>query len=348
MRGGLRPQVQAGGRGVSFVNAAGGAVVNYAGLKVWDADGHELAAAFEAEAEELRLRVEAGGARYPLTIDPLAQQAYLKASNTEGGDNFGQSVAISGDTIVVGANEEDSYATGVNGDQSDNSALQSGAVYVFGPNQAPVAQCKNVTVVADDSCTADASINDGSYDPDVGDSITLTQSPAGPYRLGTTTVTLTVTDSFGASSSCQAVVTVVDQTSPTITLTGAQIAFWSPNHQYETISVAQLVASAFDNCGGNLTGNVVIAQVSSDEPDDGLGDGSTINDIVIAPDCKSVQLRAERQGGGNGRVYTITFKVSDAEGNTTTATAKVTVPKSQGNNAAIDDGPVYTKTGSCP
>ena len=58
-----------------------------------------------------------------------------------------------------------------------------------------------------------------------------------------------------------------------------------------------------------------------------------------------MQLREERQGGGNGRVYTITFKVSDAAGNTTTA--KVTVPKSEGG-AAIDDGPVYTKTGSCP
>lgn len=96
---------------------------------------------------------------------------------------------------------------------------------------------------------------------------------------------------------------------------------------------------------------MVIAQVSSDEPEDapGSSDGSTLNDIVIAPGCKSVQLRAERQDSGNGRVYTITFKVKDAAGNVATATAKVTVPKSQGNNgAAIDDGPAYTKLGSCP
>jgi hypothetical protein len=44
------------------------------------------------------------------------QQAYLKASNTEAVDRFGRSVSISGDTIVVGATEEDSNSTGVNGD----------------------------------------------------------------------------------------------------------------------------------------------------------------------------------------------------------------------------------------
>jgi hypothetical protein len=60
-----------------------------------------------------------------------SQQAYLKASNTGAGDNFGWSVSISGDTIVVGAHHEDSNATGVNGDQDSNFADNSGAAYVF-------------------------------------------------------------------------------------------------------------------------------------------------------------------------------------------------------------------------
>jgi len=59
------------------------------------------------------------------------QQAYLKASNTEARDFFGISVGVEGDTIVVGANWENSNATGVNGNQGDNSASDSGAVYVF-------------------------------------------------------------------------------------------------------------------------------------------------------------------------------------------------------------------------
>jgi hypothetical protein len=59
------------------------------------------------------------------------QQAYLKASNTDSADRFGQSVSVSGDTVVVGAPWEGSNATGVGGNQSDNSAGSSGAVYVF-------------------------------------------------------------------------------------------------------------------------------------------------------------------------------------------------------------------------
>ncbi len=64
-------------------------------------------------------------------VGTWSQQAYLKASNTGTHDNFGTSVSISGDTIVVGALQEDSNATGVDGDQNDNSETDSGAAYVF-------------------------------------------------------------------------------------------------------------------------------------------------------------------------------------------------------------------------
>ena len=60
-----------------------------------------------------------------------SQQAYIKASNTEAEDYFGISVALDGDTLAVGAFWEDSNATGVDGDQSNNDADESGAVYVF-------------------------------------------------------------------------------------------------------------------------------------------------------------------------------------------------------------------------
>jgi hypothetical protein len=59
------------------------------------------------------------------------QEAYIKASNTNAGDYFGYSVAIDGDTLLVGAVGEDSAAMGINGDESSNSLSQSGAVYVF-------------------------------------------------------------------------------------------------------------------------------------------------------------------------------------------------------------------------
>ena len=63
------------------------------------------------------------------------QNAYIKASNTGAGDSFGYSVAISGDTLVVGANKEDSTATGVNNNQSSNARISSGAAYVFIRNE---------------------------------------------------------------------------------------------------------------------------------------------------------------------------------------------------------------------
>lgn len=61
------------------------------------------------------------------------QQAYVKASNTETGDFFGRSLALSGDgnTLVVGAPNEDSSAVGINGNNADNNAVNSGAVYIF-------------------------------------------------------------------------------------------------------------------------------------------------------------------------------------------------------------------------
>ena len=94
--------------------------------------------------------------------------------------------------------------------------------------------------------------------------------------------------------------------------------------------------------------SVYISKVTSDEHENGSGDGTTFDDMVIAADCKSVQLRAERAGNGNGRVYTITFKVTDASGNVGTATAKVTVPHSQDGGPAVDGGPQYTVVSGCP
>ena len=64
-----------------------------------------------------------------------AQEAYIKASNTGAGDQFGRlTLNANGDTLAVGAFNEDSAATGINGDETDESAADSGAVYVFTHN----------------------------------------------------------------------------------------------------------------------------------------------------------------------------------------------------------------------
>jgi cysteine-rich repeat protein len=76
----------------------------------------------------------AGAAYVFIRIDGVwSQQAYIKASNTDAQDEFGWSVALSGDgnTLAVGAHKESSNATGIDGDQADDSASASGAAYVF-------------------------------------------------------------------------------------------------------------------------------------------------------------------------------------------------------------------------
>ena len=77
-------------------------------------------------------RASAGAAYvFTRTGSTWIQQAYLKASNTTRLDQFGGSVAVSGDTVIIGTPREDSSATGVSGDQFDNGANNSGAAYLF-------------------------------------------------------------------------------------------------------------------------------------------------------------------------------------------------------------------------
>jgi hypothetical protein len=181
--------------------------------------------------------------------------------------------------------------------------------------------------------------------------VTVTQSPAAGTvtGLGPHTITVTAKDAAGNHTDKLVIFTVVDNTPPTIILNGNVITIWPPNHKYRTVTISNLVSSATDNCDSTVgLSSVYISQVTSDEADDGSGDGNTTHDILIAADCKSVQLREEREGGGNGRVYTITFKVRDSAGNVATATAKVTVPKSQNGSAAVDDGPHYVVLSGCP
>ena len=130
VRGDLRPVVTAHSQGVNFLDQSGTTVVTYDGLKVWDADGKPLVSSFQLVESGIKLRVDEAGARYPITIDPIAQQALIKAANPGIGDNFGYAVAISGDTVVVGATLEDGSGIGINPGVNEG-ALNAGAAYVF-------------------------------------------------------------------------------------------------------------------------------------------------------------------------------------------------------------------------
>ena len=133
-RGALRPNNSSDGLGVEYRDATGAPVLTYTGLKVWDADGTLLPSHFAALDPEhparITLTVEEHSARYPITIDPIAYLKPAAVGTTQVGDEFGYSVAVSGDTVVVGARLEDSSTTGVDS-VADENASGSGAAYVF-------------------------------------------------------------------------------------------------------------------------------------------------------------------------------------------------------------------------
>lgn len=116
----------------------------------------------------------------------------------------------------------------------------------------------------------------------------------------------------------------IDLTPPTLSCATSPSTLWPPNHQLVDVL---LEIGLTDALSGPATWSLDTA--TSDEPDDGLGDGGTTNDIQGAdigePDT-SVRLRAERSGAGEGRVYTLSSSGSDLADNAATCSATVVVP----------------------
>ncbi len=124
-------------------------------------------------------------------------------------------------------------------------------------------------------------------------------------------------DDDGVGDACD---TTGDITPPTIELVVSPDTLWPPNHNMVPVTVSLVVTDDMDPNPATT-----LVSVTSNEPEEGLGDGDTAGDIVIR-DALTIELRAERSGVGVGRVYTLTYESTDEAGNKTTASITVTVP----------------------
>jgi hypothetical protein len=142
------------------------------------------------------------------------------------------------------------FTQDLGGDLPDNTFIANQVTQGQAANQPPVASCRNVQVAANGSCQASvtaAQVDNGSSDPD-NDPITLTLSPAGPFGLGNTTVTLTVADNKGGTNTCSATITVFDDTAPSI-FCPSNISTQAPIGQTSVV-VNYPAPTADDNCPG--------------------------------------------------------------------------------------------------
>jgi hypothetical protein len=111
---------------------------------------------------------------------------------------------------------------------------------------------------------------------------------------------------------------------------------WPPNHKVEAV----VLAGVTDPDGDPVT--VTVTGITQDEPTDGLGDGDAAPD-GFGVGRPSPQVRAERSGLGNGRVYKIAFTASDGKGGSCSGAVTVGVPHDR-NGTPVDDGQRYDST----
>jgi hypothetical protein len=122
-----------------------------------------------------------------------------------------------------------------------------------------------------------------------------------------------------ATSTCSTTATVQDTTPPVINRVSASPAvLWPPNHAMIPVTIT---ADATDLCSPTVC---QVVSVTSNEPANGRGDGNTTSDFQLTGPL-AASLRAERAGGGSGRLYTLTVQCADAAGNSATEPVTVTV-----------------------
>lgn len=156
-----------------------------------------------------------------------------------------------------------------------------------------------------------------------------TTNPA-PFQVGANTLQFDLWD-FGVAAGLDYLATVTytsDTTPPTVACSVTPNKIWPPNHKMVTVNASVSVSDADSGPAG-----FTLVSATSNEPDNGLGDGDMPNDVqgfAVGTADTSGQVRAERSGLGSGRVYTLTYQGMDQAGNSATCSTTISVPHDQG------------------
>jgi PKD repeat protein len=254
-------------------------------------------------------------------------------------------------TYVPAANEHgpDSFTFSVN-DGSAVSHLATVTISVTPVNDAPVApsvalqvaqgQPSPVSIAATDvdgDALTYTIVSPPEHGALSGTAPDLIYTPAANYA-GPDAVTFKASDGASESNLATASLDVVGHVNHAPVCSGAladQTSLWPPNHKMRSIAVTHVSDEDGDPVAIQATA------IWSDEPADAPGSGNKSPDAVLEP----IQVRSERSGEGNGRVYIIEFTASDGHGAACAGTARVCVPHDQGQgDQCIDDGVRYDAT----
>ncbi len=282
-----------------------------------------------------------------ITVDPghpggvtLNCAVTFLLNGQSGGPAFTQTIAIvvpgadvavvkSGPSLVT---EGDTYSYTLN--ITNNGPANATSVVVTDPLPA-----NSTFVSASAGCTEAA----GSVTCTIGSlaagasasrTITVVAGSVGSSLTNTATVSAFQFDPDLANNS-STVVTVLNH-NPVCTEVTAGGILWPPNHKLRL----RTLTGAFDPDGNPIVTTVL--GVTQDEPLDGRGDGHTSPDAKPGPASNQVWLRAERSGLGDGRVYRISFEVTDEFGGACSGVVIVGVPHDRGRHKVpIDSGDVF-------
>jgi hypothetical protein len=191
-----------------------------------------------------------------------------------------------------------------------------------GSGNAPVNVSFQIQVTDSSPVTLDVSTPAGSiFTGESAGGGTTTFDVTGSFAPGTTPVSVTATDRAG-NAATGAFQVVIDAQPPTVNLCVSPSQLSPPNHKLVKVKVT---ADATDDSGQPVTSGIVA--ITSNEPENGTGDGDQSPDWVFTPGALTAQLRAERAQNGVGRTYTITVESKDVFGNAVRKTVTVFVPK---------------------